>query len=85
VNAQLGAALGVVYRDGIFTSASNTVSLPSYTRLDGALYYNIGNDYRLQLNVENLLDKQYYASAHGDNNIMPGAPRSFKLTLNAKF
>jgi catecholate siderophore receptor len=85
VNAQLGAALGVVYRDGIFTSTSNAVSLPSYTRLDGALYYNIGNDYRLQLNVENMLDKEYYASAHGDNNIMPGAPRSFKLTFSAKF
>lgn len=85
VNAQLGAALGVVYRDSIFTSTSNTVQLPSYTRIDGALYYNIGNDYRLQLNVENLFDKKYYASAHGDNNTMPGAPRSFKLTLNAKF
>ncbi|WP_342113723.1 TonB-dependent receptor [Pseudoduganella sp. OTU4001] len=85
VNARLGAALGVVYRDCIFTSTANTVLLPSYTRIDGALYYSIGNDYRLQLNVENLFDKKYYASAHGDNNIMPGAPRSFKLTLNAQF
>lgn len=85
VSAQIGAALGVVYRDSIFTSTSNTVQLPSYTRIDGALYYNIGNDYRLQLNVENLFDKKYYASAHGDNNIMPGAPRSYKLTLNTRF
>lgn len=85
VNAQLGAALGLVYRDSIFTSTSNTVQLPSYTRVDGALYYNIGKDYRLQLNVENMLDKKYYASAHGDNNIMPGAPRSYKLSLSAKF
>lgn len=85
VSTQLGAALGVVYRDSIFTSTSNTVQLPSYTRIDGALYYNIGNDYRLQLNAENLFDKKYYASAHGDNNIMPGAPRSYKLTLNTRF
>lgn len=85
VNAQLGAALGVVYRDSIFGSTSNTVELPSYTRIDGALYYNIGNAYRLQLNIENMFDKKYYAAAHGDNNLMPGAPRSYKLTLNAKF
>lgn len=85
VNAQMAAALGVVYRDSIYTSTSNTVLLPSYTRVDGALFYTFGNDYRLQLNVENLFDKKYYASAHGDNNIMPGAPRSYKLTLNAKF
>jgi catecholate siderophore receptor len=85
VSAELGAAVGVVYRDSIYTSTANTVVVPSYTRVDGALYYNIGNDYRLQLNVENLFDKRYYASAHGDNNIMPGAPRSYKLTVNAKF
>ncbi|WP_426162535.1 TonB-dependent receptor domain-containing protein [Pseudoduganella sp. R-34] len=77
--------LGVVYRDSIYTSTANTVILPSYTRVDGALFYSFGSDYRLQLNVENLLDKKYYASAHGDNNIMPGAPRSYKLSLNAKF
>ncbi|MNR56775.1 catecholate siderophore receptor Fiu [compost metagenome] len=74
-----------MYRDSIFGSTSNLVQLPSYTRVDGALYYNLGNDYRLQLNVENLFDKKYYAAAHGDNNIMPGAPRSFKLTVTAKF
>lgn len=85
VNAQLAAALGVVYRDSIYTSTANTVILPSYTRVDGALFYTFGSDYRLQLNVENLFDKKYYASAHGDNNIMPGAPRSYKLSLNAKF
>ena len=85
VNAQLAAALGVVYRDSIYTSTANTVILPSYTRMDGALFYSFGSDYRLQLNVENLFDKKYYASAHGDNNIMPGAPRSYKLSLNAKF
>ncbi len=85
VNQQFGAALGLVYRDSLFTSTANTVTLPSYTRFDGALYYKLGAQYQLQLNVENLFDKVYYASAHNDNNITPGAPRSFKLTLNAKF
>ena len=85
INQQLGAALGVVYRDSLYTSTSNTVTLPSFTRVDGALYYRLSKQYRLQLNVENLFDKQYWASAHNDNNITPGAPRSVKLSLFASF
>lgn len=85
VNERMGAALGLVYRDSLYTSTSNTVTLPSYTRIDGALYYRLSNQYRLQLNVENMFDKQYWASAHNDNNITPGAPRSVKLSLFASF
>ncbi|WP_370660990.1 TonB-dependent receptor domain-containing protein [Massilia cavernae] len=69
INQQFGAALGLVYRDSLFTSTSNTVVLPSFTRVDGALFYRIDKQYQVQLNVENLFDKKYYASAHNDNNI----------------
>lgn len=82
---QAGAALGLVYRDSLFTSTSNSVTLPSFFRVDGALYYSLGKQYRVQLNVENMFDKKYWASAHNDNNITPGAPRSVKLSLFAKF
>ncbi|MBC7454924.1 MAG: TonB-dependent siderophore receptor [Massilia sp.] len=85
INPQLGAALGVIYRDSLYTSTSNTVTLPSFTRVDGAVYYRLSKQYRLQLNVENLFDKTYWASAHNDNNITPGAPRSVKLSLFASF
>lgn len=81
----LGAGLGIVYRDSIYTSTSNAVSLPSYTRVDAALFYQVSPAYRLQANVENLFDKAYYASAHNDNNITPGSPRAFKVSLNARF
>lgn len=81
----LGVALGVVYRDSLYTSTSNAVTLPSFTRIDGAVYYRLSKQYRLQLNVENLFDKKYWASAHNDNNITPGAPRSVKLSLLASF
>ena len=84
-SAPLAAALGVVYRDSLYTSTSNTVMLPSYTRVDGAVFYRLSKQYRLQLNVENLFDKKYWASAHNDNNITPGAPRSVKLSLFASF
>jgi catecholate siderophore receptor len=79
------AALGLVYRDSIFSSTSNAVELPAFTRVDGALFYTIDKQYRVQLNVENMFDKKYYAAANSDTNITPGSPRAFKVTLNAKF
>lgn len=84
-NEQIGVALGVVYRDSLYTSTANTTVLPSFTRFDGALFYRFNKQYRLQLNVENLFEKKYYASAHNDNNITPGAPRTVKLSLHAGF
>jgi catecholate siderophore receptor len=40
---------------------------------------------RLQINVENLLDKQYYVNADGNNNISPGVPRAFRAGVIARF
>jgi catecholate siderophore receptor len=36
---------------------------------------------KAQLNVENLLNARYYGTSHGNNNIMPGAPRTVRITL----
>lgn len=81
----VGAALGLVYRDSVYASTSNAVTLPAFTRVDAALFYQLDRDYRLQLNVENLFDKRYWASANSDTNITPGSPRALRLTLAAKF
>ena len=82
---QFGAGLGVIYRDSLYTSTANGVMLPAFTRVDAALFYRLSKQVRLQLNVENLFDKKYYASAHNDFNITPGAPRNVKLSLYAGF
>jgi catecholate siderophore receptor len=80
-----GAGLGVVYRGEIFASTDNTVVLPGFTRVDAALYYSLSRNLKLQLNVENLFDKKYYAAANSNNNISPGSPRGLRLGLNASF
>ncbi|CAN5687134.1 TonB-dependent siderophore receptor [soil metagenome] len=80
-----GAGLGVVYRGAIFASTDNTVELPGFTRLDAALYYTINRKLNVQINVENLFDKNYYASANSNNNITPGSPRGVRIGLHAKF
>ena len=81
----LGAGLGLIYRGAMFTSTSNAVTLPAATRVDAALFYTVSANYKLQLNVENLADKKYYAYANGDNNITPGSPRALRVSLHAKF
>ena len=80
-----GAGLGLIYRSSIDASTTNTVSLPGFTRFDGALYYKLNQQLSLQVNLENMLDKQYYASAHNDNNITPGSPRAIRVGLTARF
>lgn len=74
VTKEFGVGLGTLYRSKIYTSNDNRVMLPSYVRFDAAAYYKISKNIELQLNVENLLDKTYYATAHNNTNISPGSP-----------
>ena len=79
------AGAGLIYQSSSYTSFTNTVRLPSFTRADAALYYQIGRGSRIALNVENLFDREYFPTADGDNNISPGAPRTVRVTLTASF
>ena len=85
VSPNWGVGLGAIYRDSAFTSTSNAVTLKSYTRYDGAIYYTVNGNIDLQLNVENLFNKKYFPSAHSDTNITTGAPRGFYLSANFSF
>ena len=68
----------------MFASFSNAVELPGFTRVDAVLYYRV-NGYRIAVNAENVLNAAYYQTAHSDNNIWPGSPRSVQVTLSAAF
>lgn len=78
------AGLGVVYQAEQFASVSNAVTLPDYWRVDAALYYDIGENVSLQLNIENLFDETYYPAAHGDNNIQPADPFSARIGIRVR-
>lgn len=79
------AGLGLIYQSSTYASTSNAVLLPAFSRADGALYYQIDKKSRVALNVENLFNRSYYATAGNDNNIVVGAPRTAQLTLNTVF
>jgi len=80
-----GAGVGVIGRSAMFTTTSNVVTLPAYARVDAALYGRIHKNLRIQANIQNLFDVNYYEASHNDNNIIPGAPITARVTLIANF
>ena len=82
---RIGAGLGIIARSSSFASISNGVKLPGYARVDGALFYRLPNGMEAQVNVENVLGAHYFPTAHSDNNIAPGAPRTFKASVGYRF
>ena len=83
--SRLGAGLGVIHRSDMFATVDNTVTLPSYTRADVAVFFSITERIRLQANVENLFDKKYFVNADSNTNISPGHPRAIRVGLTARF
>ncbi|MFZ0093980.1 MAG: TonB-dependent siderophore receptor, partial [Pseudolabrys sp.] len=84
-NPVWGAALGVIYFSDSFASSDDSVKLPGFVRFDTALYLKINEIWKAQLNVENLFNKGYWASADGNNNLSPGLPRTFRVSAIARF
>jgi catecholate siderophore receptor len=85
VGSGLGFGLGVIYQDEMFAGIDNTVTLPSFVRFDAAAYYTVNRWVRLQANVENLFDRDYFPTAHSNNNITPGSPRAVRVTAATGF
>jgi catecholate siderophore receptor len=53
--------------------------------VDAAAYYSFTENVRLQANVENLLDANYYPTAHSNNNILPGSALALRMGLVVRF
>jgi catecholate siderophore receptor len=82
---RLGGGLGVIYRSDMFAAIDDTVTLPSYVRADAAVFVQVNERLRLQLNVENLLNAKYYVNADSNTNISPGSPRAIRVGLITRF
>ncbi|HEV7601484.1 MAG TPA: TonB-dependent siderophore receptor [Bradyrhizobium sp.] len=78
-------AVGMIYFSDSFASSDDTVRLPGFVRVDAAVYRKINETWRAQLNVENLFNKGYWATADGNNNISPGQPLTVRLSASARF
>ncbi|WP_337687870.1 TonB-dependent receptor [Mycetohabitans sp. B46] len=76
------AAAGAQFQSARYASASDQVTLPSFT------VFNLGAGYRskkmdVTLTLDNLFDHRYFISAHGNADMfnMPGEPRTLTATV----
>jgi len=80
-----GFGLGIVHQTEMYAAADNAVTLPEFTRVDAGVFYTPNDRLRVQLNIENLLDEQYYPNAHNNNNISPGSPMAIRAAVTMNF
>jgi catecholate siderophore receptor len=85
VAASVGFGLGVIYQDEMFAAIDDAVTLPSFVRVDAAAYYTVNRWVRLQANVENVFDREYFPTANSNNNITPGSPRAVRVMVTTGF
>ena len=82
---RLGIGAGLTYQDESFADNGNNVTLPDYVRVDLAAYYDVSDNLRVQVNVENLFDTDYFPNAHTADNITVGAPLNVRFTVTGRF
>lgn len=87
VNDKLGLGVGLTYQDEYFAtnSGASSTTVPAYTRVDAAISYQLKEDMRIQLNVENLTDETYFPHSHSTHQISVGAPRNARVTISGRF
>jgi catecholate siderophore receptor len=85
VTDRLGLGIGMTYQDESFINNGNTALLPSYTRFDAAAYYDISENLRVQVNVENLTDELYFPNGHATYQATVGAPLNARFAITGRF
>jgi catecholate siderophore receptor len=88
-----GLGAGIIHQTSSFASSDDTVKLPGFTRVDAAVYGKFDQSWtptqikslRWQVNVENIFNTRYYATADSNNNISPGSPRAVRASLIANW
>ncbi len=85
ITEQFGIGAGVTYQDSYFVREDNSVEVPSYVRVDASAYYDVNDRIRVQVNLENLLDTEYFPDAHSNDNISTGEPINARFTILARF
>jgi catecholate siderophore receptor len=82
---KFGIGLGLTYQDESFINSSNSAVLPSYTRIDAAAYYQISDNLKVQVNVENLTDTTYFPNSHSTHQATVGAPINARFAITGRF
>ena len=82
----MGLGLGAIYQaDSTPKGGASKGTVPSFTRVDAAAYYQLSENLRLQLNVENLLDEEYYPHSYSSHQFTVGAPINATVSIKGTF
>lgn len=85
VTDRFGLGLGLTHQDESFINNGNTARLPAYTRLDAAAYYEVSDNIRVQVNIENLTDTTYFPNSHATHQATVGAPLNARFAVTGRF
>ncbi|MEL6441488.1 MAG: TonB-dependent siderophore receptor [Cyanobacteria bacterium J06621_8] len=82
--AGLGFGLGFFFEGEKQGDLENTFTVPSFFRTDAALFYE-KNNFKAQLNFQNLFDVQYIESAEDEFEVTPAPPFTVLGKLSLEF
>ncbi|PKP93993.1 MAG: TonB-dependent siderophore receptor [Alphaproteobacteria bacterium HGW-Alphaproteobacteria-14] len=82
---RIGFGLGLTAQDDSFADNGNFATLPAYARVDVAASYDVSDNVRVQVNIENLFDELYFPNAHSANEVTVGAPFNARFTITGRF
>ncbi|MEE3240912.1 MAG: TonB-dependent receptor [Pseudomonadota bacterium] len=82
---KLGIAFGMTYQDESLIKDGSALTLPAYTRFDASARYDVSDNMRVKLHLENLTDELYFPHAHSTHQASVGAPLTARLSISGKF
>ena len=86
VSEKLGLGLGAIYQgESTPKGGAGFGTVESFVRVDAAAYYQLSENLRLQVNIENLLDEEYYPHAYDDHQFTVGAPINATVSIKGTF
>ena len=86
-NEMFSVSLGAVYQDEQWISSvgGNNPKLPDYTRVDMAMAITPTATDTIRINIENLLDEDYYPYSHSTHQVTVGESANLRLSYSKSF
>ena len=85
VTDRFGVGVGLTHQSESFINNGNSAVLPAYTRIDASAFYDISDNLRLQVNIENVTDTLYFPNSHATHQASVGAPLNARFAITGRF
>lgn len=85
VTDKLGVGAGLTHQSSSFADNANFAIMPSYTRVDAAAFYDVSDNLRVQVNIENLTDELYFPNSHSTHQITVAPPINARFSIVGRF